>query len=51
MRTYANWLFFKPIEKTVQFMHSYYRVDTNRRKKQLLLLLAAIVTVIVTILI
>lgn len=47
-QAYLNWLFFKPVEKIVQFMHRYYRVNTHRRLKQILLVLAAIATVLTT---
>ena len=48
---YCNWLFFKPAEKIVQFMHANYRVDTHRKKKQILLVFIVIAAAITNLLV
>lgn len=40
--TYLNWLVYKPVEKTIQILHRYFRVDRSRRKKQALFILIAV---------
>ena len=48
---YCNWLFFKPAEKIVLFMHANYRVDTHRKKKQILLVFIVIAAAITNLLV